>query len=303
MSLTYYVPVILVIASDIYKISFFKKSYKRVYHFLERTEGKYGLGLAKNTVVNLMIIDSKIPDMAIFDLCRAIRKIPSYLETPILLITNNITNNLKKIFMQQALQAGASDFLNEPLDKNEIDQRLAVSFSKLYRERGVFTSTPKPPLLPPDEETSLEDKAFQAFIKICQTTPLVNILFIELDGLKKMKKTIAEKSLLQLISVLHHHLRKYDILIPSHSGQCLILLPNTSEETAHVMGETMREAVTEIIFENPLSVSIRLLTLNKASPPLTTIQDFAQLIDRVSKAADQAKKTSNAIVITSLDHL
>ena len=38
-----------------------------------------------------------------------------------------ITNQLKKKFISQALNAGVSDFINEPLDELEIGQRIAVA--------------------------------------------------------------------------------------------------------------------------------------------------------------------------------
>lgn len=297
MSTAYSLPVILIISNDISKTSFFKKSYKGIYHLLERSDGKSGLELAKSTILDLVIIDSKIDDISIFELCREIRKIANYLETPILLMTNN----LKKTFTQEALASGVSDFLNEPLDKDEIDQRLAIAFASIHRERRVFEATPKPVIPPPDDMGIIHDKAFKEFVKIRKSSELLSVLYVEVDNLKKMKETIAEEALLQLITVLQYNLRKYDILIPARPGKCIILLPKTSQRAAQVIADTIREAVKAIVFDVPLSVSIGLIALDKTSPGFATPQDFTRLIDRVEHAAEKAKKTGNTVIITSLE--
>lgn len=296
MGTAYSLPVILMISEDISKIAFFKKSYKGIYHFLERSEGKAGLELAKTTALDLILIDSTITDMQAFDLCREIRKMTHYLETPILLMTPH----LKKTFIQQALEAGASDFLNEPLDKGEMDQKLAVAFRKLHPERRAFETASKPSVPLTSEKTALFDKAFQEFLKIRKSSKSLAILFLELDGLKKMKATIAEEAQLQLIPVLQHNLRKYDVLIPQAPGKCLIYLPKTSKSATQVIGETIREAVTQIPFETPLSVSIGVITLDQTSPDFTAAQDFVHLIEILIKTVDEAKKIGNTIVFTSL---
>jgi len=295
MGTAYSLPVILIISSDISKTSFFKRSYKGIYHLLERPDGKSSLELAKSTLLDLIILDTKFVDMPAFDLCRAIRKIANYLETPIFLITNN----LKKTFIEEALQAGVSDFLNEPLDKQEIDQRFAVSLRTLHRQRQISEVATKPMIPPPSQEAPVRDKAFKEFVKTRKTSELLSILMIELDALDKMKPTVAEEAFFQLSFVLQHSLRKYDILIPQSPGKFIVMLPKTSKQAAHMIAEMIRSEVTRIVFETPLSASIGLVTLDH--PDIETLQDFNRLLEKLSQAVTEAKKTGNRVVITTME--
>lgn len=295
MSTAYSLPVILIISSDISKTSFFKRCYKGICHLLERPDGKTGLELVKTTLLDLIILDDKIADMPAFDICRAIRKIANYLETPIFLVTNN----LKKTFIDEALQSGVSDFLNEPLDKQEIDQRFAVSLRTLHRQRQISAVAVKPILAPPSEKEPIKDKAFKEFIKARKTSALLSLLMIELDALDQMKQTVAEEALSQLSSVLQHSLRRYDILIPQGSGKFMVLLPKTSKPAAQIIAETIRFEVARVVFETPLSASIGLTTLDH--PDITTLKDFNRLLEKLSQAVFDAKKTGNHSVITTLE--
>lgn len=123
MSSIYSLPAILIVSKDPTKITFLKKNLKDNYHILEEHEGKEALKVVKTTILDAIIIDSDLTDTSPFFLCVHMR---SSSEAPIFLITRN----LKKKFLKMARSVGFTDFLNEPLDKSEVQQRLASALQK-----------------------------------------------------------------------------------------------------------------------------------------------------------------------------
>lgn len=123
MGSIYSLPAVLIVSKDPAKLSFLKKNLKDKYHILEQHEGKEAIKVAQNTVLDAIIVDSGLADTSPMFLCFRIR---FFSEIPILLITRN----LKKQFIKMARAVGFTDFLNEPLDKSEVLQRLAAALQK-----------------------------------------------------------------------------------------------------------------------------------------------------------------------------
>jgi CheY-like chemotaxis protein len=126
-------PVVLIISQDLPKIQILKKALKEKFHVLSKPQATLGLETAKATLLDAIVIDSKIADMPVATLCQEIRKIAAYFETPIIVITQS----LKKSFINPIKQAGATTFLNEPLDPVEIATALAQALRIKAREKTI----------------------------------------------------------------------------------------------------------------------------------------------------------------------
>lgn len=82
-----------------------------------------------------IILDIQMPVMDGIELCREIRRFPTYRDTPIMM--NTVMNDRQHI--DNAFAAGATDYLNKPIDELEIRTRLGV-IERLVRE-GLRTQT------------------------------------------------------------------------------------------------------------------------------------------------------------------
>jgi len=69
------------------------------------------------------LLDIQMPGMSGVDVCRAIRKLEIYRQTPIIMITSMSG----KSFVDAAFMAGATDYLTKPLDRLEIRARLGMA--------------------------------------------------------------------------------------------------------------------------------------------------------------------------------
>lgn len=288
-------PDVLIVSEDATKISTLKRILKDSCHLIERADVKQALELLKHSRVDLVIIDAKIKQGHTIETAEAIRA-AVFRDTPILLITNNI----KKSFAQVALNSGITDFINEPLDKDEIEQRIAVAFKNQDRpnkisqiaQRSTSTMRSSAPLT---TREFLSDQAIKEIAKARKTSTNISLLMIELDDFKKIPAAKSSKAQEHLEKILQENLRKNDILIPQGPGKFILMLPRTSNRAAEIIAETIRMEVLRTSFTIPLSVSIGLISLDK-SVPGSADEIFDRLLDGVKRATTEAKKTGNKIV-------
>lgn len=280
----------LVVSEDRAKLSILKRALKDS-HLIDRSDIKSALELLRTTRVDLVILDGKVNEGHSFETAEKIRT-AVLLDTPIFLITSNI----KKSFVQAALRAGITDFLHEPLDKNEIEQRIAVAFKNQDKPKKITQiarrSTPHmKSLMPLSKHKFLSDQAIKEIAKARQLSTIISLLMIELDEIKKIPSSKSSIALSHLKKILEQNLRKNDLLIPQAPGQFILLLPRTSQRAAEIIAETIRTEVLRTSFSIPLSVSIGLISLTPSAA-----DDFDHLLEGVSRATAEAKKTGNKIV-------
>jgi CheY-like chemotaxis protein len=79
------------------------------------------LALAKKHRPDVMVVDLNMPGMDGFALCRAIRSDPWLAVTPIILLTSTKSDVVKR----EALLAGASQFMNKPIDAELLARHIA----------------------------------------------------------------------------------------------------------------------------------------------------------------------------------
>jgi diguanylate cyclase (GGDEF)-like protein len=288
-------PVALVVSEDLTKLSILKRALKDSFHLIERSDVKAALELLKNTRVDLVILDAKVKEGHSFETAEKIRS-AVFKETPILLITSNI----KKSFAEAALESGITDFINEPLDKDEVEQRIAVAFKNQDRPKKISQiaqrSTPRMKSSASlSKHAFLSDQAIKEIAKARKTSTSISLLMIELDEFKKIPASKSANAHLHLKKVLEENLRKNDILIPQGPGKFILMLPRTSNRAAEIIAETIRTEVLRTSFSIPLSVSIGLISLDKAAPG-SADKIFDRLLEGVKRATIEAKKTGNKIV-------
>jgi two-component system cell cycle response regulator len=285
-------PIALIVTNDPASASFLRRVLRLTFQLIERDDLNEAQETLRSSSVDLVILDSKNleEDELLLTLSR-FRSSVGKKKTPILLITDN----LKKKFAQDTLRAGATDFINEPLDEDEIQQRIVVSFQSFERTKNVSEvakrSTPKTQTSSSSltNRQFLNDQAIKEISKARKNEGHVSLLIVELD------KKAAEETHLHLMSLLNSLLRKNDILIPQSIGKFIIMLPKTSERAAEIIAEEIRMYVENKIV--PLSVSIGLITWDHSRPSIgSAAEEFDHLIDVATQAVQEAKKTGNRII-------
>lgn len=86
------------------------------YTVIEAEDGKIGLDKAKSNSVDLVLTDQNMPEMDGLELIRALRGLPQYKRTPILMLTTESGDAMKA----QGRAAGATGWLVKPFDPQKL---------------------------------------------------------------------------------------------------------------------------------------------------------------------------------------
>jgi signal transduction histidine kinase len=112
-------PVILV-AEDEPAVRKLVVSQLQEYQLLVAKDGKEAMDLAVNYLPDLILLDWMMPGYDGLEVCKMIREMPALERIPIVILTARIDETSKI----QALQAGASDFINKPFVPTELRLRI-----------------------------------------------------------------------------------------------------------------------------------------------------------------------------------
>jgi len=309
MNLRYDQPVALILTSNPSKASFLKKCLQGTFYFIGAETQEEAFKLLKNTLIDMIFLDEKTAKLSPFNFCPEVRHIKGYETTPIFLITTS----LRKAFIFKALNAGVSDFLHEPLDQEEIYQRIAVALKSQERLQKMGLVVEKiakqPPILMSSKKLSerflLNEKAFKEVTRLKNALPL-NLLMIEMDGMDSLisewGNPAFEEVQAMVKSLLSEHLRKNDSLFPQGNGKFLMILPKTSPSAARAIGDTLRKEIKKQTFSTKkanlsVTVSIGLISYNEPFTPQAALyHHFESLLLKANLALEQAKKRGNSII-------
>jgi class 3 adenylate cyclase len=86
----------------------------------EADSGEEALRQAEANAMDAFLLDIRLPDMNGIELCRALRAMPRYRDTPIIFVTAMDQREV----LQWALEAGADDFIQKPLHAMVLRKRL-----------------------------------------------------------------------------------------------------------------------------------------------------------------------------------
>ena len=86
------------------------------YTVIEAEDGQSGLEKAKSNAVNLVLTDQNMPKMDGLALIKALRGLPQYRSTPILMLTTESGDAMKA----QGKAAGATGWLVKPFDPQKL---------------------------------------------------------------------------------------------------------------------------------------------------------------------------------------
>ncbi len=246
-------PTILFFSSDPSKTVFFKKTLKNLFYLIEAKDESEALEYISMSSIDIFIIDFRSLSEPIINFCDHVRALLKGKKTPILLVTHLI----KKDFVTMALKSGISDFLYEPLDQDEILEKIELCkhsncLSKKISSISFKISTS--PLIPKNTNTFLHRMLLnnQSLEKIAKAKKIdmpLSLLIIQLDQFESLHQRIGELCCEEVICFLDFflskHLRKFDTLIAQGGGRYIIMLPKTSSSAGKIIAEELRKEISQ----------------------------------------------------------
>lgn len=91
------------------------------YDVLDAADGASAIATMKQDPPVLVILDIMMPQMSGYQVCEWIRSNPATASVPVIVCTAN----QERKHLEQAIKAGASDFLCKPVTKKTLEDRLA----------------------------------------------------------------------------------------------------------------------------------------------------------------------------------
>jgi CheY-like chemotaxis protein len=108
--------VILAIDDNAFQLRVFMGILASRYDFRAVKAAPEALSFLKSNKVDLILLDVEMPDVSGFEFLIDIRKIPSYVAVPIIIVSGNTGED----FFNQARNSSASDVLTKPVDSNTL---------------------------------------------------------------------------------------------------------------------------------------------------------------------------------------
>lgn len=307
-------PIAFLLCKDPIKNAFFKKNFKNIYYIIEAEDCASALDWIKVTPIDLIFLDFYSLDEPLINFCIHIRAILGKKRTPIFLISQII----QKSFITEALNAGVSDFIHEPLDALEVHERISVQLNSSPINRKITSVTNKlktPSSIPKNTDlflgrTLIGDKALKTIIETKKMAHPLSLFMVQIDRFPSLEKELGQISILELISrveaLLRSHLRPHDFLITEGPATYLILLPKTSQRAAKIIAEDIRKDISSTTIQTStteilITASIGVIAFEKEpSESGKSFEQFELCLERVKSSLAQAQKKGNSVITTKV---
>jgi PleD family two-component response regulator len=233
----------------------------------------------------LIILDEKTPnfnDMTFCEECRA-----KGISCPILIITTN----LKKSYTRQMLKAGASDFLREPFDAEELQTRIAIATqtNEVQEKVSALSQQITPPEQPASEfknRVIINEQMVNAVSSAQKSQDELSLLIAELDKKDPRYTHQFEQDLTRL-------LRPQDLLSEISEGKFVIILPKTSKHAAQLIAEEIQNGLKTASYVARIGVTE---LCDAESNGISPIQSLDLMLNLASHCLLEAQLQGNLIV-------
>ncbi len=266
------------------------------------------LDLLNKILIAYVVIDQNVPHLDLAKTCIKIRQIKGHECTPILIITSQ----LKKSFMHHLLKAGATDFLIEPLEEEELFYCMeqAKSVKQTQKKLSKLSSAFAPETAQKSsmrERTILDNYAVKLVSEMLRENDRLALLLLEVDHYNLIEHEQDASITNELCTSVEMHLRKVirkqDLLFSEKKGKFLILLPQTTSKAALFIAENVQESIKTDRFQIgeqkfEVSVSVGLVGLDEKTPKKKNIGAlFDYLMEKAKICLEEAKKKKDNIVV------
>jgi len=301
-------PILFILTDRIITGVWLKRHLQDQFHIIQEKTEKTALDRIQNSTIDFIIVDASLKEVNLFPLLMKLKKAVSPHWIPIVVVTDN----LKKAFRSRAMKAGATDFLQDPLDEAELYTRIANSLKANEQQRKIAeiseelkTYRQNLPQTVLSSKFLLSDKAIRALAKAKREKNPFTISLIRLDSFHELTERFGTRGMDKLLLIFSELLMPLispkDILIPSKEGTFILIMPNTTLETAEETAEKIRKKVRERTLKTSkgtltLSISIAVTTYDEKGKRGSEAE-FDRMLEIASHALKKIEKTSQIISV------
>ncbi len=310
VSAFYKKPVALLLVNQATDRVFFKKVLGEKYHVIHAKDSLDAISKLMHGQISIVITHDKLTRLSIIEFCKKVREIDKLKDLPLLVYTTN----LKKSYVKELLTAGATDFLREPLDHDEVYQLIseAMKSQNLKKKMSPLAqsihSFAKPTSGKKLDKTrfSIRDQAVRAIKEAVKEKNALSLLVLSIDHFEKIRLRWGVDAINELAERLLEHLkesiRQQDLLMHIKDEKYLIVLPKTSMTAGKILAEDIKDTFKEKRFKTNkgsvrLTVSIGLTALDKEKAETSDAYDYLDMmLADGENCLVKAKQIGNRIV-------
>lgn len=205
---------------------------------------------------DLMVISLNLMSEDGLRLCSHIRSSERSRSVPILMVAGD--EDMSRI--AHGLEIGAHDYILRPVDKNELLARVRTQIRrKRFQERLRSTYEISLSMALTDALTGLYNRRYfdvhvQKLLQANKTSrKSLGILMIDIDHFKAVNDThghgVGDEILKEFADRLQDKLRGFDMVARMGGEEFVALLPDVSNEMAHIVAERLRKVICEKPFK------------------------------------------------------
>jgi diguanylate cyclase (GGDEF)-like protein len=283
------------------------------YVILEARSGQEALSVVHSSKIDLIILDCMMPEGSCYEVLDRIKGNSATKNIPVIVVSAQ--NDFSRV--EQALAAGAQDFIRKPLAKKEARSVLSLKVKNLLCTKNAIDLLEQKLkssqlLTNLDDVTSLfnyrhfRERLHAEFTRSRRYHRSLSLVMIDLDNLKAINDAFGHQAGTMLISmvggIIENQCRSTDIPVRYGGDEFCIIVPEANLEEAVILSERLRLQIEAfgagIDFEG---------TAVTASIGIVTQKDAGQFDseDAFLKAADdacyEAKKIGRNLVCCHID--
>jgi class 3 adenylate cyclase len=237
----------------------------RGYEVEEAENGMVALQKIARRVPDVILLDLMMPKMDGFEVCRRLRKDAATAHLPILMITALSERGDRLL----GIQAGANDFLNKPIDIQDVILRVGnAAYTKHLHDQLQIEREKSEQLLLNILPKSIAERMKKGETNIADSHPDVTVLLADLVGFTTLAAHIGPEQVVQLLNEIFS---AFDLLTEKHglekiktigdaymvAGGISVPRPDHAEASAELALD-LQEEIERLNHEYDTSVRLRI---------------------------------------------
>jgi len=196
----------------------------------------------------------------------------------------------------EAMKQGAADFIMKPVEPDLLDIRIRKVMDERRAQRLAITDG----LTGLHNRRYFEERLDEEIHRSRRYDRPMSIIMIDIDFFKQFNDTCGhlkgDDVLRKLSHILQEHTRETDITARYGGEEFVMILPETSLESSRMLGERIRKAVDEAVFEGEERIPAKNITVSVGVSCLTDDEGGYDALDRADRALYKSKQAGKNLV-------
>lgn len=254
---------------------------------------------------DVLIVSLNLADEDSLRLCSHLRSAERTRSVPIVMIGEE--EDMPRIV--HGLEIGAHDYIMRPIDRNELLARMRTQVRrKRFHEKLRATYEVNLSMALTDSLTGLYNRRYlethldKLLVKNHETKKTLAVLMMDIDHFKQVNDThghkVGDQVLVEFAKRMKDNIRSFDLVARLGGEEFVAILPDVSEERAHIVSERLRKAISDKPFECDVEGGSLTVTTSLGGAMIDHERHATQeVLERADKCLYQAKESGRNCVV------